>query len=414
MATEQSTKLIVGLDIGTSKVTALVGEIGYDGQLAIIGVGASATTGVQKGMVVNVESTVHSIQRAVELAQQEAGCEIHSAFVGIGGNHIKGFKSNGMVAIDGEIRQSDVDQVLKVAKAVPLSADQRVLHTLPQDYVVDNREGIREPVGINAVRLETRVFMITCGSSAAQNIEKCVQRCNLQVDQLVMTQLASAYAVLINDEKEMGVCLVDIGAGTTDVCVFHKGVIRYTAVFPIAGYQITKDITNALRTPEQYAEDIKLRYACAMAKLVHPGETISVHSVGDRPPRELFRQSLAELVEPRYDELFTAVQTELRRSGMEDLLKGGIVLTGGGAKMEGVLELAEEIFQMPVRLGAPQTVKGLTDVVNNPIYSTGVGLLLYGMQDPNASSASADQDGGLAEGKGSVLQRLKRWVQGNF
>lgn len=414
MATEQSTKMIVGLDIGTSKVVALVGEVAEDGELAIIGVGASASHGVKKGMVVNIESTVQSIQQAVELAQEEAGCQIHSAYVGVAGTHIKGFNSDGMVAIEREVRSADLDEVLKAAKAVPISADQRVLHTLPQDYVLDNQEGIREPLGISAVRLEARVFMVTCGVNAAQNVEKCVQRCDLEVDDLVLGQLASAYAVLTPDEKELGVCMVDIGAGTTDLCVFTDGAIRHTAVIPIAGDQVTNDIAAALRTPTQYAEDIKLRYACALAKLAGAGETISVHSVGDRPPRELSRQALAEVVEPRYDELFTLVQAELRRSGYEDLVPAGIVLTGGAAKMEGAVELAEEIFQMPVRLGLPQTVKGLTDVVNNPIYSTGVGLLLYGLRGPSESPGGAEGGSVQGEGRSSVLQRFKRWVQGNF
>jgi cell division protein FtsA len=340
--------------------------------------------------VVNIESTVQSIQRAVEEAQLMAGCRIHSAFVGLAGNHIRSLNSHGIVAIrDREVSNADLERVLDAAQAVAIPADQRVLHTLPQDYVIDNQEGVREPLGMSGVRLEAKVHVVTCAVNAAQNIEKCVRRCGLEVDDIILEQLASAHAVLTDDEKELGVCLVDIGGGTNDIAM-------------------------ALRTPTQYAEEIKIRYACALAKLAGPGETIKVPSVGDRPPRELSRQALAEVVEPRYDELFTLIQAELRRSGYEDLVPAGIVLTGGTAKMEGAIELAEEIFHMPVRLGVPHSINGLTDVVRNPIYSTGVGLLLYGMRKQTDGISMSGLGNVAEEPKTSVVDRLKSWIQGNF
>ena len=414
MANVQSGKMIVGLDIGTSKVVALVGEVADDGTLEIVGIGTHPSRGLKKGVVVNIESTVQSIQRAIEEAQLMAGCRIHSAFVGVAGNHIRSLNSHGIVAIrDREVSSADLERVLDAAQAVAIPADQRVLHTLPQDYVIDNQEGVREPLGMSGVRLEAKVHVVTCAVNAAQNIEKCVRRCGLEIDDIILEQLASAYSVLTDDEKELGVCLVDIGGGTTDIAIFTEGAIRH-----IAGDQVTNDIAMALRTPTQYAEEIKIRYACALAKLAGAGETIKVPSVGDRPPRELSRQALAEVVEPRYDELFTLIQAELRRSGYEDLIPAGIVLTGGTAKMEGATELAEEIFHMPVRLGVPHGVKGLDDVVRNPIYSTGVGLLMYGLQkqsDGISFSGIGSRDSfSNEEPKGALLDRIKSWVQGNF
>ena len=415
MSTVQSGKMIVGLDIGTSKVVALVGEVREDGGLEIVGIGSHPSRGLKKGVVVNIESTVQSIQRAVEEAQQMAGCYIHSAYVGLAGSHIRSLNSHGIVAIrDREVTRPDLDRVLDAAQAVAIPADQRVLHTLPQDYVVDNQEGVREPLGMCGVRLEAKVHVVTCAVNSAQNIEKCVRRCGLEVDDIILEQLASAYAVLTEDEKELGVCLVDIGGGTTDIAIFTEGAIRHTAVIPIAGDQVTNDIAMALRTPTQYAEEIKIRYACALANLAGAGETIKVPSVGDRPPRELSRQALAEVVEPRYDELFTLIQAELRRSGYEDMIPAGIVLTGGTAKMEGAVELAEEIFHMPVRLGVPHGVKGLIDVVRNPIYSTGVGLLLYGLKKQAEGFVVSSPSMYDEEPSVSVLEKMKRWFQGNF
>lgn len=412
MASVQSGKMIVGLDIGTSKVVALVGEVAADGQLEVVGIGTHPSRGLKKGVVVNIESTVQAIQHAIDEAQQMAGCRIHSAFVGVAGSHIRSLNSHGIVAIrEREVSPADIERVLDAAQAVAIPADQRVLHTLAQDYAIDNQGGVREPLGMSGVRLEAKVHVVTCAVNAAQNIEKCVRRCNLGVDDIILEQLASSASVLNDDEKELGVCLVDIGGGTTDIAIFTEGAIRHTAVIPIAGDQVTNDIAMALRTPTQYAEEIKIRYACALAKLAGASETIKVPSVGDRPSRELSRQALAEVVEPRYEELFNLVQGELRRSGFDHLIPAGIVLTGGTAKMEGAVELAEEVFHMPVRLGVPQGIRGLDDVVRNPVYATGVGLLLYGLKKQNGATFAGSA---VEENKPPMFERLKRWVQGNF
>ncbi|MFZ0469029.1 MAG: cell division protein FtsA, partial [Thiogranum sp.] len=359
MAKKFEKNMIVGLDIGTSKVVAIVGEIATDGGIEIIGIGSHPSKGLKKGVVVNIESTVHSIQRAVEEAELMAGCQIHSVYAGIAGSHIRSLNSHGIVAIrDKEVTPNDVERVIDAARAVAIPADQKILHILPQEFVIDDQDGIREPVGMCGVRLEAKVHMVTGAVSAAQNIVKCVRRCGLEVDDIILEQLASSYSVLTEDEKDLGVCLVDIGGGTTDIAIFTEGSIRHTAVIPIAGDQVTNDIAVALRTPTQYAEEIKIKYACALTQLAARDESIEVPSVGDRPPRRLARQSLAEVVEPRYEELLTLVQAELRRSGFEDLIAAGIVLTGGSSKIEGLVDLAEEVFHMPVRLGVPQSVMG--------------------------------------------------------
>lgn len=411
MAKKADKNLIVGLDIGTSKVVAIVGEMSPDEEIEIIGIGSSRSRGLKKGVVVNIESTVQSIQRAIEEAELMAGCEIHSVFAGIAGSHIRSLNSHGIVAIrDNEVSVSDVDRVIDAARAVAIPADQKILHILPQEFVIDSQEGIKEPVGMSGVRLESKVHMVTGAVSAAQNIVKCVRRCGLDVDDIILEQLASSYAVLTEDEKELGVCLVDIGGGTTDIAVFTDGSIHHTAVIPIAGDQVTNDIAVALRTPTQHAEDIKVRYACALTQLANSEESIEVPSVGDRPARRLARQTLAEVVEPRYEELFNLVQAELQRSGYEDLIAAGIVLTGGSSKMEGVVELAEEIFHMPVRIGVPQYVSGLSDVVKNPIYSTGVGLLLFGQRQSQAAGPGFNAESGMR----GIWERMKSWFQGNF
>jgi len=401
--------LIVGLDIGTSKVVAIVGEMNNSGELEIIGIGSHRSTGLKKGVVVNIESTVQSIQRAVEEAELMAGCEIHSVYAGIAGSHISSMNSHGIVAIkDREVMSQDVERVIDAAQAVAIPADQQILHILPQEYLIDSQEGVKEPMGMSGVRLEAKVHLITCAVNSAQNIEKCIKRCGLEVEDIILEQLASSYSVLTDDERELGVCLVDIGGGTTDIAIFTEGSIRHTGVIPIAGDQVTNDIAMALRTPTMHAEEIKIKYACALAKLTGADETIQVPSVGDRAARALSRQALAEVVEPRYDELFTLIQAELRRSGYEDLVAAGIVLTGGTSKMEGVIELAEEIFHMPVRLGWPQNVKGLADIVANPIYATGVGLLHYGIkQQGQGKTISPSRDTGE-----SFFSKVKRWFQG--
>ena len=411
MSRRSDRNLLVGLDIGTSKVVSIVGEMAVDSSIEVIGIGSHPSRGLKKGVVVNIESTVQSIQRAVEEAELMAGCEIHSVYAGIAGSHVRSLNSHGIVAIrDKEVTGGDVDRVIDAAKAVAIPADQKILHVLPQEFIIDNQEGIRDPIAMSGVRLEAKVHIVTGADSAAQNIVKCVQRCGLHVEDIVLEQLASSFAVLTDDEKELGVCLVDIGGGTTDLAVFASGAIRHTAVIPIAGDQVTNDIAVSMRTPTQYAEDIKLRYACALSQLANPDETIEVPSVGDRPPRRLARQTLAEIVEPRYEELFALIREELRRSGFEEAIAAGVVITGGSAKMEGAVELAEEIFHMPVRLGVPQHVSGLVEVVSNPIHSTGVGLLLY---------ARANTQGVLREkpiygGVKTAVDRMRAWFQGNF
>ena len=403
--------LIVGLDIGTSKVSAIVGELGADGELEVVGIGTHPSRGLKKGVVVNIESTVQSIQRAVEEAELMAGCEIHSVYTGIAGSHVRSLNSHGIVAIrDKEVTAGDVDRVIDAARAVAIPADQRILHILPQEFIIDHQEGIREPIGMSGVRLEAKVHIVTDADSAAQNIVKCVQRCGLQVEDIVLEQLASSFAGLTDDEKDLGVCLIDIGGGTTDLAVFSGGAIQHTAVIPIAGDQVTNDIAISMRTPTQCAEEIKVKYACALSQLANPDETIEVPSVGDRPPRRLARQTLAEIVEPRYEELYLLIRDELRRSGFEELIAAGVVITGGTAKMEGAVELAEEVFHMPVRLGVPQHVRGLVDVVRNPIHATGVGLLLYGRDNRTRRAAAAPLAGGVRE----VWERMKAWFQGNF
>ncbi len=404
--------LIVGLDIGTSKVVSIVGDVSDNGDIEVIGIGSHPSRGLKKGVVVNIESTVHSIQRAVEEAELMAGCDIHSVHTGIAGSHVRSLNSHGIVAIrDREVSSGDVDRVIDAARAVAIPADQKILHILPQEFLIDDQEGIREPIGMSGVRLEAKVHMVTGAESAAQNIVKCIQRCGLEVDDIVLEQLASSYSVLTDDEKELGSCLVDIGGGTTDLAVFLDGAIQHTAVIPIAGDQVTNDIAVSMRTPTQYAEEIKIKYACALSQLANPDETIEVPSVGDRPPRRLARQTLAEIVEPRFEELFGLIRDELRRSGFEELIAAGIIITGGSAKMEGAVELAEEVFHMPVRLGSPQYVNGLMDVVRNPIHATGVGLLLYGYENiARRNQRSAPVTGSVAD----LWGQTKSWFQSQF
>ena len=403
-------RMIVGLDIGTSKVVAVVGEVDGEGTIEVVGIGSHPSRGMKKGVVVDIESTVNAIQRAVEEAELMAGCQIHSVYVGIAGNHIRSMNSHGIVAIrEGEVVPADVERVLDAAQAVAIPADQKVLHVLPQEYVIDNQGGIKEPLGMSGVRLEAKVHLVTCAVNAAQNIEKCIHRCGLEVDGIILEQLASSFSVVTPDERDLGVCLVDIGGGTSDIAIFTDGAIRHTGVIPIAGDQVTSDIAMALRTPTQHAEEIKIRYACALAQLAGAEETIKVPSVGDRPPRDLSRQSLAEVVEPRYDELFTLILAEIRRSGFEELIPAGVLLTGGTSKMEGAVELAEEIFHMPVRLGAPQYAKGLNDIIRNPIYATAVGLLIYGARDDESSGMPGS--GQLA---GGLMTRVRDWFGRHF
>lgn len=410
MAKNQDKNLIVALDVGTSKIAALVAEIGEDGELEIVGFGSHPSRGLKRGVVVNIESTVQSIQRAVEEAELMAGCDIHSAFTGIAGSHIRSMNSHGIVAIrDREVNQSDVDRVIDAAKAVAIPADQKILHILPQEFIVDTQEGVREPVGMSGVRLEAKVHIVTGAVSAAQNITKCLRRCGLAVGDVILEQLASSHAVLTDDEKELGVCLLDIGGGTADIAIFTEGAIRHTSVIPIAGDHVTSDVAVALRTPMQHAEQIKIKHASCLPHVVDPQDMIDVPSVAKRPTKQIHKKALAQVVAARYEELFSLVASEIRRSGFEDLIAAGMVLTGGGSKVEGITELAETLLRMPVRMGLPQNVRGLVDVREDPGYATGVGLLMHGHQ----------QQAGATPGynfhtSAGLWSRMKAWFNDNF
>jgi len=407
---KESRNLVVGLDIGTSKVAALVAELGPDGAMQVLGMGSHESRGLKKGVVVNIEATVGAIQRALEEAELMADCKIASAYTGIAGSHIRSFNSTGMVAVkDREVSAIDVERAVDTARAVNIPTDQQILHVLRQEFIIDGQEDVREPVGMSGVRLEVKVHIVTGAVSAAQNIVKCVRRCGLEVDDLILQPLASARAVLSEDEKDLGVCLVDIGGGTTDLAIFTGGAIRHTAVIPIAGDQITNDIAMALRTPTADAEAIKVRHGVALRQLADPNESIEVPGIGERAPRVMSRQTLAEVIEPRVEELYSLVQQVLRESGHEELLSSGIVLTGGSSTMRGMVELGEEIFHMPVRVGAPRYSGGLAEVVRNPRYATAMGLLMEG--------ASQRQQGRIARQDGSVravLGRMREWFQRNF
>ena len=403
--------LLVGLDIGTSKIVCIVAEVQPEGTLEVIGMGSHPSKGLRRGVVVNIESTVNAIQRALEEAELMADCKIREVYTGIAGNHIRSFNSHGMVAIkDKEISQIDVERVIDTARAVNIPMDQQILHTIPQEFVVDGQEDVKDPLGMSAVRLEVRVHMVTGAVSAAQNIVKCVRRCGIEVSDLVLQPLASAMAVLTEDERELGVCLVDIGGGTTDIAVFTDGAIRHTAVIPVAGDQVNNDIAVALRTPPKEAEDLKIRHGCALRQLADARDMIEVPGVGDRPPKTLSRQTLAEFIEPRMEELYSLVQAELRRSGFEELLSSGIVITGGTAAMQGMVELGEEVFHMPVRLGYPRYEGGLSEVMRNPRYATGVGLLLAGLESRGRETPTKLGTGSFKD----LLERMKSWFKGNF
>ena len=402
--------LIVGLDIGTSKVTCMVAEARPDGRLEVVGLGSQPMSGLKRGVVVNIEATVDAISRVIQEVEVMADCNIRDVYTGIAGSHIKSFNSNGMVAIkDKEVSPLDVERVIEVARAMPIPAEQQILHILTQEFIIDGQGGVREPIGMSGVKLEVKVHIVTGAVSAAQNVIKCVRRCGLEVMDLVLQPLASSYAVLTEDEKELGVCLVDIGGGTTDIAVFTNGAIRHTAVLPVAGDQITNDIAMALRTPTSEAEELKLRHGVAMHAMADPEEMIEVPGVGDRAARALSRQRLADVIEPRVAEMFELVQAELRRSGYEELLSSGLVLTGGSAVMSGMVELAEEVFHMPARVGYPQYDGGLADVVCQPYYATAMGLVLEG-QAQQRRGIMARETRNLRQ----MLGRVKAWFERNF
>jgi cell division protein FtsA len=407
----EAKNLLVALDIGTSKIIAIAAEVTAEGGIEVLGIGQHPSKGLKKGVVVNIEATVAGIQRALEEAELMADCKIRDVLTGIAGSHIKSFNSHGMVAIkDKEVSQFDVDRVIETARAVNIPMDQQILHILTQEFIIDGQEDVREPVGMSGVRLEVKVHIVTGAVSAAQNIMKCVRRCGLEVRDLVLQPLASAIAVLSQDERDLGVCLVDIGGGTTDIAVFTGGSIRHTAVIPIAGDQITNDIAMALRTPTKDAEDIKMAHGCALRQLASVNDVIEVPGVGDREPRQLSRQTLAEVIEPRVEELYSLIQRELRASGFEELLSSGIVLTGGSAAMQGMVELGEEVFHMPVRLGVPTYAGGLSEVVRNPRFSTGVGLLLSALEQRKREEHVRMHTTNIK----SVFERMASWFKGNF
>lgn len=403
--------LLVGIDIGTSKVVTLVGEATQDGKLNIIGMGSHPSQGLKRGVVVNIESTVQSIQRSVEEAEHMAGCEIFSAYTGIAGSHIRSVNSHGIVAIrDREVSQHDVERVIDAAKAIAIPADQRILHVLPQEFIIDNQDSIREPVGMSGVRLEAKVHIVTGAVGAAQNIVKCMKRCGLATSDVVLEQFASSQSILTDDEKELGVCMIDIGGGTSDIAIFTDGAIRHTAVIPVAGDQVTNDIAIALRTPTRNAEEIKIHHGCALVEMVDAHDMIDIPTIGDRSGRRVAKRMLAEVVEARYEELFTIVLNELRRSGHEHMIAAGVVLTGGASNAKGAQELAERIFNVPVRIGRPHQVSGLSDIINNPIYATGVGLLVYGHKQRLSQHETVIQQPNMK----SLWDRMKNWFQGNF
>lgn len=411
MAKKPNKDLLVGIDIGTSKVVTLVGEMASDGNLNVIGFGSHPSQGLKRGVVVNIESTVQSIQRSVEDAELMAGCEIFSAFTGIAGSHIRSINSHGIVAIrDREVSQSDVDRVIDAAKAIAIPADQKILHVLPQEFIIDSQDSIREPVGMSGVRLEAKVHIVTGAVSAAQNIVKCMKRCGLATSDIVLEQFASSQSILTDDEKELGVCMIDIGGGTSDIAIFTDGAIRHTAVIPIAGDQVTNDIAIALRTPTRNAEEIKIKYGYAMQDLVDPNHVIDIPTIGDRVGRQLPQRALAEVIEARYEELFNIALNELRRSGLEELMAAGIVLTGGASKIAGAKELAEKVFKVPVRIGKPHNVNGMSDIIDNPIYATGVGLLVYGLRQRQSQGEVVLNQPSMK----SLWSRMRSWFQGNF
>ncbi len=403
--------LIVGLDIGTSKIVTIVAELLPEGTIKVIGLGQHVSRGLKKGVVVNIDSTMQAIQRSLEEAELMADCKINTVFTGIAGSHVKSLNSHGMVKIkDAEVTQMDVDRVVETARAIALPADQQILHILTQEFIIDGQDDVREPLGMSGMKLEVKVHIVTGAVAAAQNIVKCIKRCGLEVSDLILQPLASSMAVLTEDEKELGVCLVDIGGGTTDIAVFKNGSIRHTAVIPIAGDQMTNDIAVAFRTPTQSAEDIKVKYGCALRQLAEAREVVEVPGVDGREARQLSVQTLAEVIEPRVVELYELVLQELRRSGMEEMIASGIVITGGSAMMRGMMELGEEIFHMPVRLGMPRYVGGLSEVVSNPRYATAVGLVLMGKQQLERQINGQMEMNSVTR----VFDKMKAWFQGNF
>ncbi|MCI4411116.1 MAG: cell division protein FtsA [Thiotrichales bacterium] len=423
---KQSPNVVVALDIGTSKIVALVAKVSSNGRMELIGVGRHPSRGLRRGVVVDIDATVDAIQHAVDAAEQMSGVTIEHVYVGIAGSHVKSYNQHSMVTVSGdEIGTHDVERVVDDAvKRISIPGDQKPLHILTQEFIVDNQPGIRQPVGMAGVSLEARVHMITGAISAVRNLTRCVENCNLRVDDMVLEQLASAEAVLLQDEKELGVCLIDIGAGTTDVAVILQGAMHYTAVIPVGGDQVTNDIAAVLRTPIHAAEEIKKNFGCALPQLVSPDEEIEVASVGDRPARCIKRHTLVDVVEARFAEIFQLVQQELHLSGYDQAIRaGGIVLTGGSAQIEGCIELAEEIFGMPVRLGLPEGKGGLGNQLRDASYATGVGLLKYAsehldginlIEDDSDTPETVVHPRQYARDDEGLMDKMKTWFARHF
>lgn len=402
--------IIVGLDVGTTKVCAIVGEETPEG-LEVIGIGSHPSKGLRKGVVVNIETTVQSIKKAVEEAELMAGCEINRVYAGISGGHIRAFNSHGVIAVrDTEITKSDVDRVIEAAQAVAIPPDREVIHIIPQEYIIDDQEGIQEPLGMNGIRLEVKVHIVTAAVTSAQNIVKCANKAGLDVADIALQQIASSEAVLSNDERELGVGMIDVGGGTTDIALFQGGTVKYTTVISLGGNQITGDIAVGLRTPTAEAEKLKKKFGCAMVSMASGDENFEVPGVGGHKPRSASRQILSEIIEPRVEEILELARLEMVKSGFEELSTSGIVLTGGSASMEGIVELAEQVFNLPVRRGLPSGITGLVDVVRNPMYSTGVGLVRYGVK--HATETQFKRGGGNLFNK--MLHSMKGWIKEFF
>lgn len=418
MAHNDNAHMIVAIDVGTSKVVCLIGQVNAaeDG-LEIIGMGTRASRGVRKGDINDIEATTRAIHEAVSEAELLADCSVHSVYIGIAGSHVNGRNSHAVVATrDGVVSQSDIERVIDAARSGGSPNDQRVLHVIPQEFMVDSQSGVRNPVGMSGVRLEGHIHMVSCSANAAANLERCVEEAGYQIDELVLGPLASSSAVLTEDEKELGVCLIDVGGGTTDITVFVNGAIRYSVVIPIAGNQVTNDIAMALRTPTPAADDIKVRYACVVPQMVDPEQTISVPGMGDRPARTMARQTLSAVVEPRYEELFSLILAELERSGYAEQLAAGIVLTGGSSRIEGAAQLAESIFHLPVRIGMPKSLKvgGMEELLNNPVYSTAIGLLMYGKSRFAGGASKRDKRSNATSGLSGLMKGFSFWLKQNF
>ena len=400
-------ELIVGLDIGTSKICAVVGEVRPDGKVDIIGMGSHPSIGLRKGMVINIENTVNSIKEAIEEAETMAGCEISSVYAGIAGGHIKGFNSHGIIALKNrEVGKRDIERVIDAARAVAIPMDREVMHTLPQEFIVDDQAGITDPLGMSGVRLEVKIHIVTGAVTSAQNIIKCANRAGLDVYDIILESLASSEAILTDEERNLGVALIDFGGGTTDLAVFSSGSIKHTSVLTLGGDNLTNDIAIGIRTPFKEAEKIKIKYGCGLTSLIGKEETIEVPSVGGRPPRTINRQLIGEILEPRVEEIFSLIYQEMVRSGYDDLVTSGVVATGGSSLLQGVPEIVEQVFNMPARIGYPSDIGGLKEIVNSPMYATAVGLVLYGANLEKREKKFRIRDTNIFN---RIVSRMRRW-----